>query len=75
MKNGLGFLESLGGFVVWFWLVNLGSKGFEVWPLGFKLVRSSKFSLKMLIVVWFVGSHGVLLPENLRHVYVIVFVE
>ena len=25
MKNGLGFLESLGGFVVWFWLVNLGS--------------------------------------------------
>ena len=23
----------------------------------------------------FVGSHGVLLPENLKHVYVIVFLE
>ena len=38
-----GFLESLGGFVVWFWLANLGSKGFEVQPLGFKAVQSSLF--------------------------------
>ena len=38
-----GFLESLGGFIVWFWLANLGSKGFEVQPLGFKAVQSSLF--------------------------------
>ena len=38
-----GFLEGSGGSVVRFWLANLGSKGIEVRPLGFKAVWSLLF--------------------------------
>ena len=44
-----GNFEGSGGFVVQFWLANLGSEGFEVGPLGFEAVRSWKFSLKCLL--------------------------
>ena len=36
-----GFLQGSDGFVVRYWLANLGLEGFEVRPLGFKAVRSS----------------------------------
>ena len=49
-------MEGSVGFVVRFWLPNLGSEGFEVQPLGFEAGSKLEVYSKMFIVIGFVGS-------------------